>query len=177
MFSSTTLHVITEETLCCICCHCKAMAKQCQKCCSFQVSVLALTKGRKELALGRSYHLAKRTQTLCERELTWHLHRAGVCRFISACRGHGEESLITETTTLSPPSWAQVLWRVTRCSVFCSYPVAAGPCTVGMEKQGCRVTVVWYTNSHTLHFPGAEAVLLRGTGSLYAQLSLCVSMP
>lgn len=143
---------------------------------------LALLKGKEGLALGRSYHLTKRTRMLPGRELTWHLHRAGVCRFTPACRGHGDESLTTETRCSHHPAGAQVLWGITRCPVFCSYPAGAknlhsGDGEAGLWSYcGADTQVHKHHHGHALHFPGAEAAVLRGTGSPYAQLSLCASM-
>lgn len=117
----------------------------------------ALAKGKKGLALGRRYHLAKKTQMLCERELTWHLHGAGVCRFIPACRGHGEGFLITETTMLSlPSSWPGSLGSYNVPSflqLLCSCRTAPWGGRSRAAESLCGVIHRYpnTSNSHTLH--------------------------
>lgn len=55
---------------------------------------------------------------------------------------------------------------------------ASGDGEAGLWSHwGADTQTLKHHHSHALHFPGAEAVLLRGTGSLYAQLSLWVSIP
>lgn len=87
------------------------------------------------------------------------------------------------TKVFSPPSWCP--------SSLGSHKVLPSflqlPCRwrtlhwmdeeAGLESLWCRYMVPKHHHSHSLHFPGAQAVLLRGTGSLDTQLSLCVSMP
>lgn len=120
---------------------------------------------------------------LHERELTQHLQRAGVCRFIPACKGHGEESLITETMMFSPPRWCPSSVESHKVPGFLhllgrSRTLHRGDGEAGLQSlHDADTQVPKHQSSHALHFPGAEAVLFRGPGSLYAQLSLCVHMP
>lgn len=137
---------------------------------------LALAKGKKGLALGRSYHLAKRTQMLHERELTQHLHRAGVCRFIPACRGHVEESLRNKdvlTTHLVPKFCGESQGaRLSSLTRQVQDPALWGWRSRAAESLWCR-----YTGSQTPQQPCPALPRSWGCAAQGAWLTVCPAVP
>lgn len=71
-----------------------------------------------------------------------------------------------------------MLWWATECPSCCSYPAGAVPrsatATVGMEKQGCRVTVVQIPRSTTL--PGTALNTTTAMPCVSQELSLGYSV-